>query len=589
MSLSDGGDAVASSSTTHHSAQVDPRRVSRSPSNSLHSDVDLDVKPDGSENSNSPPPVQRSAPGDVRGEDGSEGSVNENGLDLDDESVPDRPNKFHGPASTWRSWTEQERMLAASLDQIRAADLSIHLYNAHAMKRKLRTREQQDRVSAWARKERWIRTKDSSEESGEGEDEGSTFVPPKVWTAWPMPPDEVPREGEKKLGQWEDDDEVWTLRRQMTGVASEELQDVLVAEVLKAAKEKFDERGSEDSKEEVGDADSTTGVSTRKSSKDSKLEPKEQEDVAGSENHQYLRPVIMADDEQALDILKPTVRHILTKLDDLLMGLHRARQAYLPTGDDSASETQTDIDESSPAPRKDTKKPRRRSLRSSTTRTQADVSIHPDPDSDSGSNFSVPLMKSPTLPQSRTRKRRRTRLSPTSAAISQRKRQQRLGLRDWSDVLGVGSMVGWDSPVIERAAKRCAELFDERISLRMLEEGKQEYTELEFGCGEATAIEKTGIHHNRRSHKFTGVVEPANDGLYYCPFQDCKRIQKGFSRTWNLKKHVRELHEDRAPPISNVEVEAELVGGVHVDGFMKPIPSRRGWSDGSGRRKYTGR
>ena len=60
-----------------------------------------------------------------------------NGSDSE-ESVIQRPNRWRGAPSSWNKLTAQERGLAASLDQIRNADLSIHLYNAHALKRRAR-------------------------------------------------------------------------------------------------------------------------------------------------------------------------------------------------------------------------------------------------------------------------------------------------------------------------------------------------------------------------------------------------------------------------------------------------------------------
>jgi hypothetical protein len=59
----------------------------------------------------------------------------------DNESVSEesdfvRPNRWTGAPSTWLSITEQERGVAASLDELRNRDLSIHLYNAHALKKR---------------------------------------------------------------------------------------------------------------------------------------------------------------------------------------------------------------------------------------------------------------------------------------------------------------------------------------------------------------------------------------------------------------------------------------------------------------------
>src|SRR2546430_9793823 len=51
-----------------------------------------------------------------------------------EESYYTRPNRYYGPASTWRSWTKDDRDVAESLKLDRAQDLSIHLYNAHALR-----------------------------------------------------------------------------------------------------------------------------------------------------------------------------------------------------------------------------------------------------------------------------------------------------------------------------------------------------------------------------------------------------------------------------------------------------------------------
>jgi hypothetical protein len=63
-----------------------------------------------------------------------------------DDLEPPRPNKWQGAPSTWTTLTAQERGLVASLDQIRNADLSIHLFNAHALKRRAREFEENPEV-----------------------------------------------------------------------------------------------------------------------------------------------------------------------------------------------------------------------------------------------------------------------------------------------------------------------------------------------------------------------------------------------------------------------------------------------------------
>jgi hypothetical protein len=67
-------------------------------------------------------------------------SIEDSGEDSDDTEGSDikRSNKWTGASSTWLSLTAQERGLIASLDQVRDEDLSIHLYNAYALKHRRR-------------------------------------------------------------------------------------------------------------------------------------------------------------------------------------------------------------------------------------------------------------------------------------------------------------------------------------------------------------------------------------------------------------------------------------------------------------------
>jgi hypothetical protein len=51
---------------------------------------------------------------------------------------------------------------------------------------------------------------------------------------------------------------------------------------------------------------------------------------------------------------------------------------------------------------------------------------------------------------------------------------ERLGLRDWSDVLGMAALTGWDEQVLRRASKRCADLFGEDMLFRTFYDGGTE-------------------------------------------------------------------------------------------------------------------
>lgn len=52
-----------------------------------------------------------------------------------------RPNRWTGPKSTWRTLTEEDRLLWQSMKQLQDQDLSVHLYNAFALKRRSRDAE----------------------------------------------------------------------------------------------------------------------------------------------------------------------------------------------------------------------------------------------------------------------------------------------------------------------------------------------------------------------------------------------------------------------------------------------------------------
>ena len=110
-----------------------------------------------------------------------------------------RPNRWKGNSSTWARFTQDERDLASTLDELRNQDLSVHLYNAHALKRSAREYNEQRTTAEGNR--------DGSLKIPEGD---RTYRPPKRWTAWPLPPEQVPREGET-VGP-DDPDEVYTYK-----------------------------------------------------------------------------------------------------------------------------------------------------------------------------------------------------------------------------------------------------------------------------------------------------------------------------------------------------------------------------------------
>ncbi|KAL1961038.1 hypothetical protein VTO42DRAFT_4926 [Malbranchea cinnamomea] len=475
--------------------------------------------------------------------------------DDDDEpnQVEDRPNRFHGPSKTWQAWTKQERLEFNAMEKIRARDLSAHLFNAFALKKRARAIRSRLRAAEGNAPDPGAAATGLEQEltgypGGEGTD--PAFAPPKGWTAWPLPADIVPRVDEHRFR--DEEDAMWTIRMTPDGRPSAELEECLMAEMLKAAKERFYARDwvDEGENDRAGPSRHGSRAPTVASAKDDETSGKEwsdfdegvrDRDEEGSFAAPTLRPVVMADDERARTVLRPAARHILAKFDELLMGLHRARQAYATMGgrpkmDPDGTEAEDSAGESGPRKRRKTK----------STTTAPDVDV-PTEREDVGN------------PHSRRRRGKSRsnypRLEPT---VSQLHRHGLLGRRDWSDVLGVASMTGWAPAAVMRAARRCADLFGEDMVFRTMDEGTLhlerdaddrpvwKYIEGD-GKDDLEAADVPAQSVERAKTKTSSVPEyigPLKQYARYCPVQECPRHTRGFSRTWNLNKHLKNRHPD---------------------------------------------
>lgn len=70
-------------------------------------------------------------------------TANEESWDLDTDEIRSvdseelyetRPNRWKGNKATWNTYTQEERLLHRSMEQVRNRDLSVHLYNAFALR-----------------------------------------------------------------------------------------------------------------------------------------------------------------------------------------------------------------------------------------------------------------------------------------------------------------------------------------------------------------------------------------------------------------------------------------------------------------------
>ncbi|KAL8650206.1 MAG: hypothetical protein Q9210_003964 [Variospora velana] len=429
-----------------------------------------------------------------------------------------RPNKHLGSHATWRDRTASERQIATSLDQLRAQDLSAHLYNFYSLKRRVIEPEKRH---------------DEGREDDDGLPGSSKrWVSSKNWTAWPLPPHLVPRETDANPWDTNAGQEAFA-RKNKRASSHELLQEILTAVACKKAKERFYEREWEDS-----------GADSPPTPTDPWLERQSQIQgmLHSSGRPDEDEPVVMIDDERAKNILRPSLNHILTKLDTLLAGLHHARSLYTTSKRSFIQVEATTEDESSMDSKRTRKASRTRVSQERSRRRKAP----PDLTEDSSAVSSKPEIN----------RGWHSGLGRRSAQTLRRSRSRikQLGLRDWSDVLGVASMCGWDAGVVDGAAIRCSALFEESFVLRTLHEGQAGYHDTKY-------LPKASTSEGLREPAFGTRHAQAQRG-------------NGGSRTVS---HGHDLSEDN---------HDDMYGGVHVDGFLQTIPIHKSWTrQRRGRRK----
>ena len=414
-----------------------------------------------------------------------------------------RQNRYFGPASTWLSWTEQERTTALSLDRVRSQDLSLHLFNGFGLKRKaqaLSGGEAKRRKKAKERQSSLVApATDESDTEHQTQRKDGGFRLAKSWTAWPMPPNLVPREEllprmfvngihrltndfrpSADLEEWlmatatRFARESWNAREWERG---ENLAPALKRDMKveheddpKLTSPPKDEMIDEDNQSQGSYAEEDVSPSAPAGDEpmfysqpvgfDDEASSIKHEDSEGEEPEPDRRPVPIADDDKARQYFLPSARHILSKLDDLLIGLHKARYVYAakPQGRARGRSTQSQSPDYSHSRGRasHSRSVSRRRARSSSANT--DVS--------GASNVSTASNRHP-------------------------RRIQKMGLRDWSDVVGVASLTGWDPSIVRRASERCGKLFGENMLFRTFHEGEgKEGVESHFTENLATATDE---------------------------------------------------------------------------------------------------
>jgi hypothetical protein len=553
----------------------------------------------------------------------------------------ERPNRWTGPPSTWQALTAQERGLEASLLELRNRDLSLHLYNSFALKRDARRYLEAKKVKPKLSTsgENFEGHRDltlEDDHAGEEAEEltGKGWAPQKVWTAWPLPPDLVPRSDEH-VGP-EDGDEMFTSKRREKERPSRELEDVLVGTALRFAKERWEARDMADDEEEVeevasNDERADSGKESGTEEMHGQLrEDEDLDDVIEDGSHgedppkpaqekTILRPILSADDDHSRDLLRPSIRHTLSQLDAVLMALHQARKICHRYAIDP--EVSTDDDKTPSGMTRDDSVPAKR--RPGRPRKFENLTSRPKPgDGHVSEPGDVELWRVKKTHRGRPQKQydriegetqqeylvRIARMqkkplpafasspvpgSPPSLSVRRRRishRGDRLDTRDWSEVVGSAALVGLPPDVIARTAQRCADLFGEGMTIRSLVEAPSGATEDHFLTTykpeeipdlshEAEASSEDSYEEDLVGKQETRKQKKSLPGRHnwLCPIENCPRRVQGFSHASGLMRHIKKSHgltDDEADELLNSD--EETYGAVHVDGFLKPLRNTKG-------------
>ncbi|KAK3938913.1 RNA polymerase I-specific transcription initiation factor-domain-containing protein [Diplogelasinospora grovesii] len=316
-----------------------------------------------------------------------------------------RPNRWSGPASTWRRWTERERNLYRGLiEGQRARDLSLHLYNAFALKKR---KPQPIAASAGDADDEDDEYRPGGGGGGHGDEWKEDAVwngPGRQWTAWPMRADEVPDDDFLRGARVDDDDDDdddsedgFTFRMQTGGDGNRNLEEEISANMLRFAKERLRKRVAR-RKERLLQAQQAQQAEAQQQGKQRQVEqeqeqeqdavvqsvevemgdypgaavhtegteiaagsnpgggggvgsrtgtPHRQRSISGppsrsrSPSPSYT-PVPSADDDLSYQLLRPISRRILAKLDDTLTVLHNSRQVGLYHMSESSAGEETE-------------------------------------------------------------------------------------------------------------------------------------------------------------------------------------------------------------------------------------------------------
>ncbi|KAL1872962.1 hypothetical protein Daus18300_004102 [Diaporthe australafricana] len=424
-----------------------------------------------------------------------------------------RPNRWKGPPQTWRTIVEDDRLTHNALERVRNQDLSLHLYNAFALRQGAPPAAADDDSSL---------EEDVDAETGRPV-RNEPWAPPKSWTAWPVGTEHL--QVDDFMKKTEDEDEVFTSRRLERQMPSSTLEEVVSATTLRFAKERFlRRRVTEPSRGGDNVSIKIEHVSSGNESLPSEVEDDDDERTDVSREPEVrkqktpvrmFKPAVATDDDVSYDLIRPSTRNILGKLDRTLTVLHNARMTSAQNLEDSEESSSENEDASGDLEQPPQPSQPQQSSRASSSpdRSRSRSRISSDEEAamavkkksnrgrprkyvqlegESERDFLVrraralkekqPLAgddndattsagESQSSPRKPRWGRKRRRESMTEdREYWMHKKLERFNLRDWSDVMGAAALAGFPPSVVARATQRCADLFGQGMEMHRINE-----------------------------------------------------------------------------------------------------------------------
>ncbi|KAF1945098.1 hypothetical protein EJ02DRAFT_451930 [Clathrospora elynae] len=517
-----------------------------------------------------------------------------------EEEEQTRPNRFVGYPQTWRSYTANDRQIAESLDQLTNADLAAHLYNAHALKRRVRRpAEDLAGLRSWQSRNYWLKTGKDLEYTDVSGLVQKELVPRKAWTAWPVPPAKLPNAAhrpEDRLAPGQVGG--WAIRSATTNDAGEELREEMLAVFTRLAKEKWSLREADNLS--IGSSEDTSMSRSRSRSKsatstksrcstsrsdfrmsenddppdddadDGNDDEEQQEHTSGKRRDRKARaeraetfgePTVLADDARAQRLIQPSVQSMLSELDILALAARRTRINHLGRGGSTDRSSQSELTsgaESSEAFSTSLSSSRSRKPSARPSPRAKGQKQPPDASDDSSISDTFRNISHERKPRGFS-----SNTSGASSPSTTRDRSERLGLLDWSEVLGLAAVKGWDEQAIVRTAQRCTALFGESMSFTPFREDLASkpaepvvYTPCVIPGPDVLPL--TGPPSSKRPFFQVGTLR--------CPHVGC-RHDGDFASSDRVIKHCMQFH--KYDPRTNDSDNAEMTAGGEKRPFFQ--------------------